>query len=707
MTLVADVAVAALPPSMEEQPAEVTASEGLPRDSGGKSLMIGRIININITDHSTYYLFNTPHPPLFFLITIPSYSQTPLSFCYLSLSLQFYSGSRGGRGGGRGRGGGGPPFNKKPESFKDFMMSLPHYVGPEEALERYNEYKSRFWGDSLRSNFEDLKTDLAFRRKFDPVELPKVVEQRNEAAQDAAERFAERGGRAAPVEGAPGPPGFGTVSSWDDQEAGGGGTPDQQQQQQVSAPMGVWDRLEDDVVLAARLALALDDEKGIKIPNPLIPTDDDEQEEEEDKNDVVENEDNKAVVEKEEEKKDEKAAEAEAERKAKAKLAKQIEARIQALQKECSISGKEEEGEGGKGKDEEKCLDRLDALMAYLWEVHGVDFYRGKEHNDPDDVQRPHAKRMLRPGKEGSGEKEGGEMARAMEGDGGDGGGEKEEANGKGDNGDADDADGDGDKATTTADADTAAVAVNQPQPPPSKPMVRQLTYPSTWERRVSKGDPLINSSTVSTALVEQKLTEWVDSQITKIDDQKWGNKLSTKLFMGRDFVVKHIKNKHKEKVEEAREKILGDVFFGNYKAHKEEERRLKMEKEGGGGRGGGGRSGGFRGGRGGGRFGFGGRGGGGRHHAHPGMGMMPAVGGPPMLLDPNTGMMMMAAPMFAPMSGRGGGGRGGGGRGGHPPPMMMAGPPIGTAATAMGGGNYYDLDAPKNNRAVLDYGDL
>lgn len=595
------------------------------------------------------------------------------------------------------------------------MMSLPHYVGPEEALERYNEYKSRFWGDSLRSDFEDLKTDPAFRRKFDPSELPKVVEQRSEAAQDAAERFAGRGGHAAPVEGPPGPPGFGTVSSWDDQEAGGGGAAQdqqQQQQQQVSAPMGVWDRLEDDVVLAARLALALDDEKAIKIPNPLIPTaaGDEKEDKEEDENAVVgfvENEDDKAVGEKEEEKKDEKAAEAEAERRVKAKLAKQIEARIQALQKECSISGEagEEKGEGGKGIDEEKCLNRLDVLMAYLWEVHGVDFYGGKEHNDPDDVQRPHAKRMLRPVNEGSGAKEGGAVAMAMEGEGdaGDGGGEKEEANGKADSDGDGDGEDDGNKAMSTADAETGAVAVadKQPQPPPPKPM-RQLAYPSTWERRLSKGDPLINSSTVSTALVNQKLTEWVDSLITRIDDQKWGNKLSTKLFMGRDFVVKHINNKHKEKVEEAREKILDDVFFGNYKAHKEEERRLKMERGGGGGgRGGGGRGGGFRGGGRGVRFGFvGGRGvGGGRHHHHTAMGMMPAVGGAPMLLDPNTGVMMMAAPMFAPTSGRGGRG---GGRGG--PPMMMAGPPIGTA---MGGGNYYDLDAPKNNRAVLDYGDL
>lgn len=85
MTLVvaADVAVAALPLSAEEQAAEVTASEGLPKDSGEKSLMIGLIININITDHSTYYTPPTtlPHPPLllfppiFFSTSFLPYSQ--------------------------------------------------------------------------------------------------------------------------------------------------------------------------------------------------------------------------------------------------------------------------------------------------------------------------------------------------------------------------------------------------------------------------------------------------------------------------------------------------------------------------------------------------------------------------------------------------------------------------------------------------------
>ena len=58
-----------------------------------------------------------------------------------------------------------------------------------------------------------------------------------------------------------------------------------------------------------------------------------------------------------------------------------------------------------------------------------------------------------------------------------------------------------------------------------------------------------------------------------------------------------------------------------------------------------------------------------------------------------------MGPGMMGPMMGGGRGGRGRGrGRGGFggPGPMDMR-----------GGGGYYDLDAPENQRSVLDYGDL
>jgi hypothetical protein len=97
-----------------------------------------------------------------------------------------------------------------------------------------------------------------------------------------------------------------------------------------------------------------------------------------------------------------------------------------------------------------------------------------------------------------------------------------------------------------------------------------------------------------------------------------------------------------------------------------------------------------------------------------PGPPMMPGaipLGGP-MMLD--AGAMLagdMGVPIILPqqMAGRGMGGRGmmrgrgGRGMGGR----GMAAPP-GTKLEGQGYlKHYYDLDAPANNRAVLDYGDL
>lgn len=106
-----------------------------------------------------------------------------------------------------------------------------------------------------------------------------------------------------------------------------------------------------------------------------------------------------------------------------------------------------------------------------------------------------------------------------------------------------------------------------------------------------------------------------------------------------------------------------------------------------------------------------------------PGPGIMPGLSGAmpmgaPMIIDPS--MMagdMGGMPMFFPAQGRGlagargvgmgarGRGTGRGGRGLYS--GVMAAPP-GTKLDGPGYlKHYYDLDAPANNRAVLDYGDL
>mmetsp|Transcript_25907 Transcript_25907/g.65940 ORF Transcript_25907/g.65940 Transcript_25907/m.65940 type:complete len:105 (-) Transcript_25907:409-723(-) len=75
-----------------------------------------------------------------------------------------------------------------------------------------------------------------------------------------------------------------------------------------------------------------------------------------------------------------------------------------------------------------------------------------------------------------------------------------------------------------------------------------------------------------------------------------------------------------------------------------------------------------------------------------------------PMPMMPGMPMPFMPGMMLGGPGGRGRGGRGmRGGRGGR---FGMVGGP-GAKLDAGGMREYYDLDNPQNNRAVLDYGDL
>lgn len=52
----------------------------------------------------------------------------------------------------------------------------------------------------------------------------------------------------------------------------------------------------------------------------------------------------------------------------------------------------------------------------------------------------------------------------------------------------------------------------------------------------------------------------WVDSQIVKHEERKWGSLVSAKLFMDREYVVKHIHNKHKPVVDKEKDKVRPSV---------------------------------------------------------------------------------------------------------------------------------------------------
>lgn len=81
-----------------------------------------------------------------------------------------------------------------------------------------------------------------------------------------------------------------------------------------------------------------------------------------------------------------------------------------------------------------------------------------------------------------------------------------------------------------------------------------QSTVDDRWRRRLSSGDPVLLGC--ARAEAARALDEWVDAQVFQQADSKWGNRLSSKFFLEKKFVVKHVLNKHAEKVEAARQDV-------------------------------------------------------------------------------------------------------------------------------------------------------
>eukprot|EP00887_Chlorella_sp_A99_P001351 scaffold14.g1351.t1 len=608
-------------------------------------------------------------------------------------------GGYGGRGGGRGYGrppyddrydDRGPPPRRRdgPMTYREFMQDLPNDITPEAANEEYRAYLAGWWGDAIKAEFEARKHDPALRRRFDPREIAKVAEQRGEAARAAAQAFADDLAAGVAVEGAddtpPGPAAFGTAMEADGAGAAqeGAGTP-------PPAPPLVWGaaQVAADLALAKELTATVDREKGIS-STPLLPgagaAGGGEQEE---------------------------GGEGEA------------PAEQQAQEMDAELSYEEQ-------------LAKLDQLLAYLWRVHGIDYYGGREYFDPEEPGRAAARRTRRGegpaqaaqaaaaavevgevGEEGQqqekpagGAAEGGEEGAV----GGEGAGEQAAKEGEG-----------GEEAKAAADGAVApaaeATAAAKP-PSPEQAAAKEYDHRVTgfWRYRIEHGDAL--EAPLQRKRVEEGIEAFVEDQIVKHDDKKWGNKLSTKLFMGKEFVVKHIRNKHAHRVEEERDRLQDQVYWENFRAFKQEEQRRQQEEQervmagwgasaeallpGAAGRGGGG-----RGARGGGGFG-GPMLEGGMLLADPAM----VMGAPvfvPGAAAPIIMPMDMVMPLGVPSAGMGGGpGRGmllggRGGRGGRGGGRGMVGGP--GAKLDAGGGvrQYYDLDAPANNRGVLDYSDL
>ncbi|MEW5313813.1 MAG: hypothetical protein WDW38_005350 [Sanguina aurantia] len=176
---------------------------------------------------------------------------------------------------------------------------------------------------------------------------------------------------------------------------------------------------------------------------------------------------------------------------------------------------------------EQDLLNKLDLQLTYLFKVHGVDYYEGYEMNDEEWPFRLTACRLLR---------------------------------------------GPCPKADDLPEKGWQR---------PSQAAAEQLssTVDSCWAKRLTGGDPLETRCLRKT--VEAAVDAWIECQLIRHNPTKWGSKLSNKLFLERKYVVKHIRLKHDEPIAAVREKVYEDAYFENFKKYKEEEaERVKAEEE-------------------------------------------------------------------------------------------------------------------------------
>jgi hypothetical protein len=591
--------------------------------------------------------------------------------------------------------------------YREFLLRELHPdVGPAEAERAYSSYLADFWGSAARADFERVREDPAVRGRFDPREAGAKRVGRDEAARAAAGEWVRgfRAGEAGWVSpgadeaAAPGEEGGDGGGDGGDGPApmdadatsppgsvppegrGGGGdapaaaaaTPRAGSARAARgrppgapplAPHLAWqpDRIVLDLKRARTIAATLDLEKGVTAVlaeqggNPLTG--------------------GAAPA----------ASAVEAARAAAAPLAATPAAADPPLP-----------------DSPDAVLAALDATLAYLWDVHRVDYYGGREDwanrvplpgspeaaaaaadavvaavaaataaAAPDDRRgggggggpadrtrpRPPIRRTLRPPRAAA------EAALASAGLVGEGGAAAAAAT-------------NGDAAPPLPPTPSARAAADRWRD------TYRRRIDGHWHGRLKHGDPLANRA--NAAGVEAGLAAWVEAQVVKHADARWGSKLSTKLFVGRDFVLKHVRTKHPAALEAARARVCDDLFFEAWARAREADGPPP---------------------------GWGGGGGGGGpppfppYGPPPPYGMMGGGGG-----GGGPGPYGPGGPRGPPLPRGGGGGpRGGGGppvRGGPPPPRGGGGGGGGPPGGGRGRG-YLDLDDPRNNRAVLDYGDL
>ncbi|KAK9816062.1 hypothetical protein WJX74_001598 [Apatococcus lobatus] len=628
-----------------------------------------------------------------------------------------------------------PPARQRdgPPSFKEFMAQLPDEVTPDQAQIQYKAHMATYFGSAVKAEFEASKNDEWMRRKYHPRDQEQGLKDRNVASQEEAARFALEAesdsldvtaqGKSARNEGDP-------ESMEDEQEI-------------PVAPEAAWkaERVLTDLKLTGQLQKKLDAEKGIGGFGPTAeeakpatadatgaaPVTEDAaaaapvpDAAPADVPAIVPAAEPEAMPNAVPDAEGAPAAEGTAPAAEAADAADAAAAGADPAAEPAADAAPEpmvvekpaddaapmevaEPSEDAVPEDFDEQVKQLDINVLYLWRVHGVDYYAGLEVAEPSEwgvhLVQPRTLRGPRP-------EEGEEADPAQE---------KQEL----------------------------------------KQMDKCIS--SVWKKRMTVPDPY--EVRLQKEKVEKKIDDFVEAQVKQLDENKWGNTLSKKLFKGKEYVLKHIRVKHAHVLEEQVNQIHEEMYWNNYRQDMEGQESQRQEmaaeqlkaqqqaamqaavppssaagaangeaaaegevEEGFGADGEAGRAGGRR--RGGGANAM--RGGNRARGSMMGMGRGGMMGGADgmmmggmMMGGPMPGQMLVPAPgagpfgpfiqvpigggaghmgggpdMMHPMMG-GGRGRGRGrGRGGFGGPMR-------------GAGAYYDLDAPENQRSVLDYGDL
>ena len=151
--------------------------------------------------------------------------------------------------------------------------------------------------------------------------------------------------------------------------------------------------------------------------------------------------------------------------------------------------------------------------MAYLWRVHGIGYYGGIEPEGYGNVQPKDPSRHLRR---------------------------------------------DSDRDLLNAGIDEPAVAAMM-----AAGRTWEETVDATWQHRLRLPNPF---TALGIEKVERTVEEFIAGTVTTIvEGQKYGCTLSDKMFKGPEYVHKHVRNKHGEKVAAIRSKIVGEIYLQNF----------------------------------------------------------------------------------------------------------------------------------------------